>query len=57
MAYEPIRPAEFPWFRYDGCTFSLGLMRKLPGRRTEAVLSGHSASEYDSEAGRTAVAS
>lgn len=55
MTYEPIRPAEFPWFRYDGYTFSLGLARRLPDGRTEAVLSGHSASEYDPEAGRIVV--
>lgn len=55
MTYQAIRPAEFPWFRYDGYTFSLGLARTLPDGRTEAVLSGHSASEYDPEAGRIVV--
>ncbi|NUU22820.1 MAG: hypothetical protein HOV68_15105 [Streptomycetaceae bacterium] len=54
-AYQPIRPADFPWFRYEGYTFSLGLVRKRSDGRTEAVLSGHSASEYDAEAGRIVV--
>ncbi|WP_256839406.1 RidA family protein [Ornithinimicrobium faecis] len=45
-----IRPAEFPWFRYDGYTFSLGL---TDGEN--AWLSGHSASEHDPDSGRMVV--
>jgi len=45
-----IRPQRFPWFDYSRYTFSLGL--DLGGR---AWLSGHSASEYDPEAGRIVV--
>jgi enamine deaminase RidA (YjgF/YER057c/UK114 family) len=37
-----IRPDRFPWFRYDGYTFSLGLTDGA-----NAWLSGHSASVYD----------
>jgi len=50
MTVTDIRPAEFPWFRYDGYTFSLGL---TDGER--AWLSGHSASRYDAEHGRMVV--
>jgi len=45
-----IRPRDFPWFRYDGYTFSLGL---TDGET--AWLSGHSASRYDPEAQRIVV--
>jgi len=45
-----ITPAEFPWFRYDGYTFSLGLTDG-----TSAWLSGHSASRYDPELSRIVV--
>jgi enamine deaminase RidA (YjgF/YER057c/UK114 family) len=45
-----IRPERFPWFRYDGYTFSLGLTDG-----TSAWLSGHSASEYDDDARRIVV--
>lgn len=45
-----IRPERFPWFRYDGYTFSLGLTDG-----TSAWLSGHSASEYDAAARRIVV--
>jgi enamine deaminase RidA (YjgF/YER057c/UK114 family) len=45
-----IRPERFPWFRYDGYTFSLGLTDG-----TNAWLSGHSASEYDDGPGRIVV--
>jgi enamine deaminase RidA (YjgF/YER057c/UK114 family) len=45
-----IRPARFPWFDYARYTFSLGL--DLGG---VAVLSGHTASEYDAERGRIVV--
>jgi enamine deaminase RidA (YjgF/YER057c/UK114 family) len=45
-----ITPANFPWFRYEGYTFSLGLMHG-----DDAFLSGHSASEYDPESGRIVV--
>ena len=42
-----IRPARFPWFDYTRYTFSLGL--DLGGG--VAVLSGHTASEYDARRG------
>lgn len=45
-----IRPEHFPWFGYDGYTFSLGLTDG-----TSAWLSGHSASEYDSTTRRIVV--
>jgi enamine deaminase RidA (YjgF/YER057c/UK114 family) len=45
-----IRPEHFPWFRYDGYTFSLGLTDG-----TNAWLSGHSASGYDSDSQRIVV--
>lgn len=50
MAVTDIRPAEFPWLRYEGYTFSLGLTDGESG-----WLSGHSASGYDAEAGRVLV--
>jgi len=50
MTFAAIRPDHFPWFRYDGYSFSLGLARD-----GDAWLSGHSASEYDPEAGRIVV--
>lgn len=50
MSVAAIRPRRFPWFRYDGYTFSLGL---TDGER--AWLSGHSASRYDARAGRIVV--
>jgi len=46
-----IRPERFPWFDYTRYTFSLGL--DLGGGL--AVLSGHTASEYDAEQGRIVV--
>lgn len=46
-----IRPERFPWFDYRRYTFSLGL--DLGGGL--AVLSGHTASEYDAEQGRIVV--
>ena len=46
-----IRPTRFPWFDYSRYTFSLGL--DLGGGL--AVLSGHTASEYDAEQGRMVV--
>jgi len=46
-----IRPERFPWFDYSRYTFSLGL--DLGGGL--AVLSGHTASEYDAEQGRIVV--
>lgn len=45
-----IRPTRFPWFDYSRYTFSLGL--DLGGM---ALLSGHSASEYDPEGRRITV--
>lgn len=42
-----IKPAEFPWFPYEGFTFSLGL------RADEDVwVSGHTASRLDAELGK-----
>ncbi len=49
-AITDIRPERFPWFRYDGYTFSLGLTDG-----TNAWLSGHSASEYDDSVRRIVV--
>lgn len=45
-----IKPANFPWFDYARYTFSLGL--ENDGR---VWLSGHSASEYNADAGRIVV--
>ena len=39
---QPISPTEFPWFRYEDYSFSLGVTDG-----STAWLSGHSASEYD----------
>lgn len=39
-----IKPAHFPWFRYEDYTFSLGLQHE-----DKVWLSGHSASEFDPE--------
>lgn len=50
MSVSAIRPRDFPWFRYEGYTFSLGLQAG-----PEAWLSGHSASQYDPESGRIVV--
>jgi enamine deaminase RidA (YjgF/YER057c/UK114 family) len=50
MSITDIRPHRFPWFRYEGYTFSLGL---TDGEH--AWLSGHSASEYDPDGGRIVV--
>ena len=47
----PLKPAHFPWFDYSRYTFSLGL--DLGGGT--AILSGHTASEYDRDAGRIVV--
>jgi enamine deaminase RidA (YjgF/YER057c/UK114 family) len=44
MTIRDIRPESFPWFRYEGYSFSLGLTDG-----TTAWLSGHSASEFDPE--------
>jgi enamine deaminase RidA (YjgF/YER057c/UK114 family) len=49
-AITDIRPSHFPWFRYDGYTFSLGLTDGA-----NAWLSGHSASEYDDAVRRIVV--
>ena len=50
MVVTAIRPRDFPWFRYEGYTFSLGLCDG-----GHAWLSGHSASEYDAGAGKIVV--
>jgi enamine deaminase RidA (YjgF/YER057c/UK114 family) len=50
MTIRDIRPVDFPWFRYENYTFSLGL---TDGRN--AWLSGHSASTYDGGQGRIVV--
>lgn len=52
MTFADIRPADFPWLRYCGYTFSLGLSDPDSGA---AYLSGHSASRYDPEADRIVV--
>ena len=50
MNPRAITPDDFPWFDYTRYSFSLGLTHE------DAVyLSGHSASEYDPEAGRIVV--
>lgn len=50
MTTAAIRPTDFPWFRYEGYTFSLGLAED-----GTVWLSGHSASEHDPESGRMVV--
>lgn len=50
MTIEAIHPPSFPWFRYEGYSFSLGLTDG-----TTAWLSGHSASTYDAGAKRIVV--
>jgi enamine deaminase RidA (YjgF/YER057c/UK114 family) len=49
-SFQAITPADFPWFDYSRYTFSLGLRHDRA-----AYLSGHSASEYDPDAGRIVV--
>jgi enamine deaminase RidA (YjgF/YER057c/UK114 family) len=44
VTIRDIRPETFPWFRYEGYSFSLGVTDG-----TTAWLSGHSASEFDPE--------
>lgn len=51
MTVRAIQPNEFRWFDYRPYTFSLGLT--VPGPK--AILSGHSASEYDPSAERIVV--
>lgn len=50
MSIVAIRPEHFPWFRYEGYTFSLGV-----ADNGDAWLSGHSASEYDAGEARIVV--
>ena len=50
MKPQAITPDDFPWFDYSNYSFSLGL--DIGGR---ALLSGHSASQYDHDAGRIVV--
>lgn len=50
MTAAAIVPEDFPWFDFSRYSFSLGL--SLNG---EAILSGHSASEYDRAEGRIVV--
>ncbi len=50
MITTAVKPARFPWYRYDRYSFSLGVQR---GDRT--YLSGHTASEHDAGSGRMAV--
>ena len=45
-----LEPADFPWFRYDQYTFSLGV-----ASGTKAWLSGHTASQYDASADRMVI--
>ena len=45
-----IKPSSFPWFRYEGYSFSLGLTDG-----STSWLSGHSASEFDEESGHIVV--
>jgi len=51
MTVRAIQPNEFRWFDYRPYTFSLGLT--VPG--SKAILSGHSASEYDPSVERIVV--
>ncbi|HYB40612.1 MAG TPA: RidA family protein, partial [Candidatus Methylomirabilis sp.] len=51
MTATALRPARFPWYRYDRYSFSLGL--EVEGR---TFLSGHTASAYDATAQRMRVA-
>lgn len=48
--FTAIEPKNFPWFKYEGYTFSLGLLHG-----EQAYLSGHSASEYDPESSKIIV--
>ena len=50
MTTTAVKPARFPWYRYDRYSFSLGV--KI-GHRT--FLSGHTASEHDAAIGRMVV--
>ena len=50
MTVTALKPTRFPWYRYDRYAFSLGL--QLGGR---TFLSGHTASAYDTAAGRMSV--
>ncbi len=47
MTFTAIEPAEFPWYDYEGYTFSLGL--SIDGH---ALNSGHSGSAFNAEKGK-----
>ena len=50
MALRAVRPKQFPWFDYSRYSFSLGI-----AAGQGVYLSGHTASEYDSQTGRMVV--
>lgn len=52
MTFRALQPQDFPWFDYSRYTFSLGLAHQGHDR---AYLSGHTASEYDPDAGHIVV--
>lgn len=52
MTFRALEPPDFRWFDYSRYTFSLGLAHDGHDR---AYLSGHTASEYDADAGRIVV--
>jgi enamine deaminase RidA (YjgF/YER057c/UK114 family) len=47
---QALKPPRFPWFDYSRYSFSLGLKAD-----SYTILSGHSASEYDAQAGAIVV--
>ncbi|MFS3126871.1 Rid family hydrolase [Nocardioides sp. Bht2] len=51
MTLDAIRPAEFPWFPYEGFTFCLGLTEG-----DNAWTSGHTAARFDPAVGKMTVA-
>jgi enamine deaminase RidA (YjgF/YER057c/UK114 family) len=52
MTMKAITPASFPWYDYEGYTFSLGLQDDATG---DVLGSGHSGSAFDKELGKPAI--
>jgi enamine deaminase RidA (YjgF/YER057c/UK114 family) len=52
MTMKAITPASFPWYDYEGYTFSLGLQDVATG---DVLGSGHSGSAFDKELGKPAI--
>ncbi len=50
MAFQAVSPSEYPWYDYSKYSFSLGI-----AAGEGVYLSGHTASEYDPEAGRIVI--